>query len=68
MVKPCISVVASIEVFALCKDSLHPFHSYNVVFKVIVQLSISILFLVHATQKHENLMMLCNALFMHSSF
>ncbi len=36
MVKPCISVVVSVEGFALCKDGLHPFHSYHVVFEVVV--------------------------------
>ncbi len=46
MVRPCISVVVGIEGFALCKNNLHPFCSYHVVFKVVIQFSIFVLLLV----------------------
>jgi hypothetical protein len=34
MVRPCISVVASIERFALCKVGLRLFHNHYVVFDI----------------------------------
>jgi K+ transporter len=46
MVRPCISVVVNIEGFALCKDSLCPFCDHHVVFEVVIQFLIFVLFLV----------------------
>ncbi len=36
MVRPCISIVANVEGFAVCKDGLCPFHSYYAIFEVVV--------------------------------
>jgi len=46
MVRPCILVVVDVERFTLCKDDLSPFHSHYAILEVIVEFSISILFLV----------------------
>jgi hypothetical protein len=36
MVRPCISIVANVEGFALYKNGLRPFHSHYAVFEVVV--------------------------------
>ncbi len=46
MVRPCILVVTAIEIFALYKDNLCPFHSHYVVFEATIQFSKFVLFLV----------------------
>jgi hypothetical protein len=51
MVKPCISVVASVEGFTPCKNDLHPFCNHYVVFETVLQFLISILSLVQIVWK-----------------
>jgi K+ transporter len=53
MVKPCMSIVANIEGFALYKDSLHPFCNHYAIFEAIIQFSISVLFLVQTISKFK---------------
>ncbi len=45
-VRPCVSVMAAVEGFTLCKDNLRPFHSHYSILEIIVPFSLSILFLV----------------------
>ncbi len=54
MVKPCISVMANIERFSLCKNNLRLFHSHHVIFEVAIQVSIFVLILVQAVWRKSN--------------